>query len=242
MKEITTTILFVIAITINCFSQLNKLPITTYHVQQEGKSLTFSIVESKNQKSKKFNINKTYYWYKAQFVISTQGGSSGTLLNGNFNAYYLNKQLAEQGSFDRGLKNGIWKYWDDKGKLTRLETWKNGIIKGMQITFYSDGLIQKREIIGHLINKNLTGDTIVIITKLKKHVIINDKNGADITHMRFKNNQLHGKQETDSLGKKIVHFYKKGKLVTPKKLTLFSKKTKIKNSRLYQRVFKKTKP
>jgi hypothetical protein len=69
-----------------------------------------------------------YYWYGANIIHSTQGGYGGNLLNGQYNEYYLNKNLREQGIFKKGLKDGTWKAWNEDGTLSSTATWKNGII------------------------------------------------------------------------------------------------------------------
>jgi len=75
----------------------------------------------------KAKIKLFYYWYAANSIHKTQGGYSGTLLNGLYTEYFANKSLQEQGSFVSGLKHGIWKAWDENGKLISETNWKNGI-------------------------------------------------------------------------------------------------------------------
>jgi len=69
-----------------------------------------------------------YYWYSANQVHVTQGGYSGQLLNGHYLAYYSDKNLKQEGMFKKGLKDGVWKAWDRKGKLTETLKWKDGVI------------------------------------------------------------------------------------------------------------------
>jgi hypothetical protein len=69
-----------------------------------------------------------YFWYSANMIHSTQGGFSGTLLNGMYTEYYLNKNLKEQGIFKKGLKDGAWKSWKEDGTLSETVTWKKGIV------------------------------------------------------------------------------------------------------------------
>lgn len=71
--------------------------------------------------------NLFYYWYSANLIHTTQGGYSGDLLNGHYNEYYPNKNLKEQGTFKKGLKNGVWKTWNKNGTINHVENWKNGI-------------------------------------------------------------------------------------------------------------------
>jgi hypothetical protein len=80
---------------------------------------------------KRLPIVKTglvYYWYSANQVHFTQGGYSGQLLNGVYTEYYQNKNLKQQGMFNRGLKDGVWKMWNKDGTLKEVVNWQEGII------------------------------------------------------------------------------------------------------------------
>jgi len=80
------------------------------------------VASAPNIKSDRF-----YYWYSGNAIHSTQGGFSGRLLNGLYAEYYLNKNLKEQGIFKKGLKDGVWKKWNENGTLSNTTTWKNGL-------------------------------------------------------------------------------------------------------------------
>ncbi|MDF2432858.1 MAG: hypothetical protein JWP44_2489 [Mucilaginibacter sp.] len=67
-----------------------------------------------------------YFWYYANGIHSTQGGYNGKLLDGNYMEYYPDKSLKEQGYFIRGLKNGLWKTWNEDGTLKESVHWKSG--------------------------------------------------------------------------------------------------------------------
>jgi hypothetical protein len=67
-----------------------------------------------------------YYWYSANTIHISQGGFSGKLLNGLYTEYYTNKNLKEQGNFKKGLKDGVWKSWNEGGTLTSVTNWKHG--------------------------------------------------------------------------------------------------------------------
>lgn len=69
-----------------------------------------------------------YYWYSANAIHSTQGGFSGKLLNGLYTEFYLNKNLKEQGTYKKGLKDGIWKSWNEDGTLSQAAKWRNGTV------------------------------------------------------------------------------------------------------------------
>lgn len=84
-----------------------------------------------------------YYWYAANKIHTLQGGYSGQLLNGVYTEFYLNKNLKTQGIFKKGLKDGIWKEWNEQGILTRLVNWDLGIRSGNFSFFNPDGSVKQ---------------------------------------------------------------------------------------------------
>ena len=76
----------------------------------------------------KVKNDRYYFWCFKNVIHSTQGGFNGKLLNGHYVAFYPDKNLKEEGDFDRGLKNGVWKTWNRKGDITNLITWNQGIV------------------------------------------------------------------------------------------------------------------
>ena len=75
----------------------------------------------------KIKNDRYYFWYLNKVIHSTQGGYSGQLLNGHYISYYPDKNLKEEGDFKRGLKDGTWKTWNQKGDLTSVVTWDEGM-------------------------------------------------------------------------------------------------------------------
>ena len=108
-------------------------------LKQDGFQYQFTVLEEDARGIRYFNKTKFYFWYKAQKVISTQGGASGQLLNGEFEAYHENKQLAQQGTFHKGLKDGEWTYWRKDGTLITIENWKHGEYSGTKELFNEKG-------------------------------------------------------------------------------------------------------
>jgi len=100
--------------------------LTKLRLSDSGRTVELEINPVKRQPGVKSAL--FYYWYSASQVHSTQGGYSGQLLNGLYTAYYPNKNLREQGAFDRGLKNGIWKSWNKDGTLQQAVTWNEGLV------------------------------------------------------------------------------------------------------------------
>lgn len=85
----------------------------------------------------------TYYWYATNKVHTLQGGYSGQLLNGAYTETYLNHNLRTQGTFKKGLKDGIWKDWDERGTLIQIVNWRAGIRSGPFSFFNPDGSLKE---------------------------------------------------------------------------------------------------
>ncbi len=88
--------------------------------------------------------DQLYYWYSSNKIHTTQGGYSGRLLNGHYIEYFLNKNIKEEGVFKKGLKDGVWKVWDESGTLQQSITWKGGVKQGNFVTFDKKGAIKQQ--------------------------------------------------------------------------------------------------
>ncbi len=86
----------------------------------------------------------SYYWFKSQQVHTSQEDYAGELIHGVYTKYYYNNQVAEKGTFNKGLKTGLWNSWDAQGNLTLREKWKNGKRSGQQVTYDSINKIGSR--------------------------------------------------------------------------------------------------
>lgn len=73
----------------------------------------------------RYNSGKRYYWYGQGQVSGNMGGSGGKLLHGSYRSF-IDGRLVVSGSFNSGLKNGIWSTWDKEGVLVSQVTWRNG--------------------------------------------------------------------------------------------------------------------
>lgn len=85
----------------------------------------------------------TYYWYATNKVHTLQGGFSGRLLNGAYTETYLNHNTRTMGTFKKGLKDGTWKDWDERGTLIQVVNWHNGIRSGSFSFFNPDGSLKQ---------------------------------------------------------------------------------------------------
>lgn len=92
----------------------------------------------------KVKTNRFYYWFKGGAIHSSEFDYSGELLEGGYEKFYLNNQLAEKGSFKKGLKVGLWKTWHTNGAIETKQNWKNGQKSGVFLHYNDQGeLIEK---------------------------------------------------------------------------------------------------
>lgn len=210
-------IFIILSLPFLAFSQEIKDYSNTFHIKMDGLSYKFDVLDSDERGVKNYDNSKSYFWYKSQKILTTQGGSSGNLLHGDFLSYYTNSQLCEQGQFKRGLKNGKWSYWNSKGILIKQENWRNGDQKGKQLEFDSLGKLQKILKFGFFKNEFTTVDSILSYSGKKSELILLDSIGRKTAEQHKKDNLLHGKQITYSNdGTKSITRYKKGELIHKK--------------------------
>lgn len=148
------------------FCQINDKSLYLFHnLKQDGEQLQFYVLSADKKQVKKFDKQKNYYWFKAQKVIQTQGGASGVLLNGSYEAFYSNKQLVRKGVFVKGLKHGEWLYWTENGILALKENWKKGKQLGEQLKYSAQGDISERLFYKSNGHKRITKDSISYYNK-----------------------------------------------------------------------------
>ena len=85
--------------------------------------------------------NKIYYWFKGGLIHNTQSGMAGELLQDKFVKMYHSNQLAEQGTFKKGLKIGFWKTWFTNGMVETTQKWSNGLQSGDFFRYNESGLV-----------------------------------------------------------------------------------------------------
>ena len=119
----------------------------------------------------KLHKDKVYYWFKGGLIHSAQAGTAGELLEGDFIKSYHNNQLAEQGKFKKGLKVGIWKTWNQNGRLSSVQSWKSGVKSGSFTSFDDEGELVER---GKYKDNKKTGTWI----NYAKKDTVNFKNGV----------------------------------------------------------------
>jgi antitoxin component YwqK of YwqJK toxin-antitoxin module len=188
-----------------------------FHIKQDDKSIIFRVLDTDESHLKKYDSKKNYYWFKSQKILITQGGSSGSLLNGDYESFYKNNQLAEKGLFKKGLKHGIWRFWGQNGILIHQENWSSGIQIGKQLYYSDQGILEKTILYKSNQVQIIARDTTIVKTKKTVLTTVKDSVGKLIMQSRFKSGQLDGTQinrdQNDSLIKTV---YKNGELITKK--------------------------
>lgn len=116
-------------------------------------------ITSKKVKPKE---NLEYFWFKGGLIHNAQSGTAGDLLNGSFVKFYHSNQLAEKGTFKKGLRTKEWKTWYTNGKLSSIQNWSSGIKSGSFTYFDEDGNITET---GKYRNGRKTGKWINFIKK-----------------------------------------------------------------------------
>lgn len=134
MKKISLVILFFIYYA----AQAQKMPPTEprqVRIYESDKTVLAGIEPVKPPRRAK--PGRYYYWYSANIIHATQGGFSGRLLDGPYTAFYLNKNLKEQGAYSKGLKAGVWKAWQEDGSPGPVTRWKKGVlVPGDSVSFW----------------------------------------------------------------------------------------------------------
>lgn len=126
--------------------------------------------------------DRVYYWFAGNEIHFTQGGYSGKLLNGDYQDYYMNKNLKESGSFDKGLKKGIWKNWTEEGLLKDQVSYKKGKKSGVYLKYDTTGKVSQK---GKYNNDLLNGKQLMFIGDSTR--IIYYKAGKLTSHQSFFN-------------------------------------------------------
>jgi antitoxin component YwqK of YwqJK toxin-antitoxin module len=207
-------------------------------LKQDGLQYTFTVLDADKHGVWNYKQDRFYFWYKSQCVISTQGSSSGVLLNGDFESFYENKQLSSRGQFNKGLKEGQWLYWRKDGTLLKSEKWSNGVQLGTQINFDEQGRAKQTQILKRGRSENKVTDSLIITKKNHVQLItVYDSIGQVERFERRKNGLLDGKVQIYENGKRTeTEKYKDGvqveKVEKDSKIgawikRLFSKKEKV---------------
>ena len=157
----------------------NSIPLTRkVSVEEEGKLIQINVLVEKVEF--KLSSKIIYHWYKKDRIQKNVGGYSEFLLHGMYQVFEKSGQLIEQGSFDKGVKQGIWNYWNEFGEKIRTLHYTNGWKHGNEIVYHSDF---EREILPYKMGV-LHGDK--IIHKRDTNIVVHYKNGIELTKEKKK--------------------------------------------------------
>lgn len=137
-----------------------------------------------------YENDKRYFWFKNLQVHQSVGRSGGFLLHGKFVSYYKGHELAEEGNFSFGLKDGVWRYWNKEGNITRVENWKSGSYNGELLDYDSTGTLNQK----------------ISFRNGKKNGVAYIGNDT----LRYRNGNLHGMTYQTSSGIRKVGKYNNG--------------------------------
>lgn len=140
---------------------------------------TYIIAEHTDKKYKEPLSNRTaYYWYAKDTIIQAQGTYYGKLLHGTYREFYPNRQPKVEGSFYMGKKTGVWKHWDQQGRLRKTSRWRNSREEGRFAIYNEHGeLVQKGRMRKGKIRE---GNTLLkAVAKLKHREVHSDEDDAN---------------------------------------------------------------
>lgn len=189
------TFSFFLLLTIS-LSGYSQKPVKDFHLKKSMKQETlqyqFTVLDEDKRGVRRYDKSKFYFWYKAQKVLSTQGGASGQLLHGELEVYHDNKQLAQKGKFCKGLKDGKWTYWRTDGTLIVIENWNKGKLTKTKEDFNENG--ESRQLTKYsLLKYTRENKDSVMCSKNNgelKSICIKGENGELIEKQYFKNGEL----------------------------------------------------
>lgn len=158
-------------------------------IRQDNQNFQFKVLENSSEDDYSYKQHKFYYWFKSQIVVCTQGAASGQLLHGVFESFCDNKQLSSKGVFLKGLKNGVWTYWNQKGIIIKTETWDYGVKRGDEKHYDDHGTLLTTIDYGFKKIQRVTKDSIIITTHegMLKKVILRDSLGNEVRKIKYKN-------------------------------------------------------
>lgn len=157
---------------------------------------------------------RIYYWFKGGSIHNAENGIAGELLDDSYSKFYLNNQLAESGSFESGLKVGLWKTWYPNGVLESSQYWADGRRRGMYYHYDTSaellekGRYAKNKKQGVWINYSLK-DTVTYakgerIVKSEKELAKEAKRKADKAKRKQKREAKQNIKKAERAAKKIA--------------------------------------
>ncbi len=132
-----------------------RLNIQHFTVNQPEVTLRFGALDDNDVKVRTSN-DRTYFWYRSNEVLQTQGSFDGRLLHGEYAEFFRNKNLKVKGVFIKGLREGEWRTWYPDGQLKEIKHFKAGRLHGSFEQFDEQG---RTQLLSHYKNGLLHGTT-----------------------------------------------------------------------------------
>lgn len=132
----------------------DEVPITKEVIIDYSDSLVRTHVLLKKE-TIKTELSLTYYWHDKGILSQNMGDYTGELLHGEYLVFGKNKKLIRKGYFDKGIKQGVWKKWNEKGLLLCVEEYHKGKLHGEVILYdeYGNSRIVRNYRNGNLVEK-----------------------------------------------------------------------------------------
>lgn len=208
---------------------------------QNNLQLQFTVLDKDDRGVRNYDKNKFYFWFKGQKVMNTQGGASGDLLHGSFEAHYSNKQLESKGKFKKGLKSGEWISWYQDGRIKSTEKWKKGEQKGGQRYYHNSGELDYYRKVGSFKEVVRNGDSLFIDKGQYRTLKVYSNDSLQLIQ-HFKLDQLHGISKILKDGKVVSkQNYKNGQLI-PARSSQKEEREEEKSESKLKEWFKKVNP
>lgn len=157
--DLLFALLFVFCAPKILFAQTTNLPSALHYQKIMVKIQDTTVYVHLYNKTQKVNPkqDKYYYWYKNQQIKRTRGGYDGYLLDGKYTEFFPNMNLKVQGQFNKGLKSDTWINWRETGEYEAIYQWSKGIKNGPFKEYNEKGDLIRE---GNYRNNNLDGNVI----------------------------------------------------------------------------------
>ncbi len=144
-------------------------------LQNDSLYIVNFIYSDERKKEPNHCIDCFYFWVSNNSIVRNQGAYIENPLHGTCVIMNGNKVIA-RGEFENGLKNGIWKHWDENGNLVYTTEWKNGKKHGTKTEYKNNQIFKTSEYKDNTLHgKKITfRDDSVVSEQKYKHGILCD--------------------------------------------------------------------
>jgi antitoxin component YwqK of YwqJK toxin-antitoxin module len=108
-----------------CAAGLSIISVRAQVIDDENGKTFFYYDTLSNKKVKEI----FHHTQEIKIFTDNKGNSRDSMIlikSGPYTKYFENGTLECSGSYDRGTKIGVWKHYNNKGKLIRTEQWTSG--------------------------------------------------------------------------------------------------------------------